>query len=328
MVQLGAHALVGLWVAWSLPLFSPYVLRFSFGTGVYIGCVFPDIDIYAEAIVFLFSPSFFSSTVSPAPAPSLHRTLTHSVVTATLLLILFLVLEGVLHHRKRNLYDIAATNLDDDVLLAINESGSNDGTPKINFRALGIGLYAGIMIHIMLDIVFWFSPVDLLYPLSNYNISRPVHAWAYEPPDVAGTILTVSEPFCFAVFLTVLRVCVSRKLGKWVDKNPEEKRRRTSFSDVDFEHTSMDFSLHSQDEICPLDQKTLAQARPALKASKYLLIFQWIYSISVILVAGLVEQKVTYIIVYSEILFACMPMYCYLSWALRDVILRKTDVNV
>ncbi len=34
MAQFGLHALVGLWIVWSIPLFSPYVIRFSFGAGM------------------------------------------------------------------------------------------------------------------------------------------------------------------------------------------------------------------------------------------------------------------------------------------------------
>lgn len=324
MAQFGFHALVGLWIAWQLPMFSPYVLRFSFGAGIFLGCIFPDMDIYAEAVGYFVDSNF---------APHLHRTLTHSVITATALLLFFVLLEKLVHKKQRQLYDIEANNLDDEALLALSGAlATQDKTPSIDFRAFGTGLFAGMLIHIMLDVVFWFTPVDLLFPLTSLGLTNEVNAWKYDPPNIARTILTVSESLLCAVFFTALRWSVAKKLGKWTQVYPDELvKRRKSFSDTDIEHSSMDFSIHAQDDICPLDQKTLSQARPALAVSKFLIIFQYLYFLAMCGMAASIQSesernKLIFYAVFGELLIVCVPAYFYLSWALRDVIMRKTDL--
>lgn len=323
MAQFGFHALVGLWIAWTLPLFSPYVLRFSFGAGIYLGCILPDMDIYVEAVTHFVAPSL-----------SVHRTLTHSVITATCLLMFFIFLERVVHKKKRQFYDIEASNLDDDTLLALSGAlSTQEKTPSINFSAFGVGLFAGMLSHIMLDVVFWFKPIDLLYPLTILGITDVVNAWQnVNPPPIAFAILTISESLLCAVFFTVLRWSVAKKLGKWTQIYPDElAKKRQSFNDNDMEHSSMDFTIHAQDDICPLDQKTLSQARPALSISKGLIIFQYLYFLAMCGVAVSLSNETTrktvlFEAVFGELMAVCVPAYFYLSWALRDVILRKTDL--
>ncbi len=78
-------------------------------------------------------------------------------------------------------------------------------------------MFLGMLVHIFIDVLFWFSPIDLLYPLSlsAIDITHPVMLWVYSPPTIVHTILTVSEPLCYCAFLIVLRWCVIKKLGKW-----------------------------------------------------------------------------------------------------------------
>lgn len=315
MAQIGLHALLGLWIAWALPQFSPYILKFSFGTGIFLGCVLPDVDIYAE-VVASFIDEYF--------AAKLHRTLLHSVITAFFLLLLFVFMEKIIHKKQRNMYDIEAI-MDDERMLAL--SGSDSITPRIDLSIFGIGLFAGMISHIMLDIVFWFSPIDLLYPLSLFDIAQPVNAWTYRPPQVATTILTLSEPFFFAFFFTVLRMSVARKLGKWTDMYPDDQiTQRRSFTDNHIEHMSADFSFLVQDDICPLDQKTLSRARPAQRFGRVLIIFQYLYFIALCALEAFISEKRLFQLVYGELMLVCIPAYCYLGFALRDVILRKTGL--
>jgi len=324
MAQFGVHALVGLWIAWTMPLFSPYVLRFSFGVGIYVGCILPDMDTYAEAVAFFVKPDI---------SPQMHRTLAHSVITAFILLLFFILLARILHRKQRQLYDIEASSLDDEALLALSGAlATPERTPSINFRAFGIGIFAGMLIHIILDVVFWFHSIDLLFPLTSLGITYEVNVWKYAPPQIVLDILTISESLFCAIFFTVLRRSVAKKLGKWTEVYPDELvKRRKSFSDTDIEHSSMDFSIHAQDDICPLDQKTLSQARPALAISKGLIIFQYLYFVAMIGIAAITSteserKQILFVAVFGELLGVCIPAYFYLSWALRDVIMRKTDL--
>ncbi len=94
----------------------------------------------------------------------------------------------------------------------------------------------------------------------------------------------------------------------------------------DIEHASMDFSIHAQEDICPLDQRTLQQARPAIAFSKYLIIFQLSFSIILCICAGFIDSGLVFMISLGELMVICFPTYFYLSWALRDVVLHKTEV--
>jgi hypothetical protein len=91
----------------------------------------------------------------------------------------------------------------------------------------------------------------------------------------------------------------------------------------DIEHASMDFSLHAQEDICPIDQKTLSRARPALFASKVLIIFQFLYFVAACMTPFIHKESLQYV-VFVELMVVCIPAYVYLSVMLRDVILRKT----
>jgi hypothetical protein len=82
-------------------------------------------DIYAEAVAYFLDPNL---------APHLHRTLTHSVITASFLLLFFMLLERVVHKKRRQLYDIEA-NLDDEALMALSGAlAMSEKTPRIDFR--------------------------------------------------------------------------------------------------------------------------------------------------------------------------------------------------
>lgn len=321
MAQFGIHALIGLWIAWALPMFSPYILRVSFAAGIYFGCVFPDIDIYAAAI---------AEVVRPGSAMSYHRNLTHSVLVAFALLVLFAAIELLVRNKKKrhehHLYEIEAANLDDDALLALSGAlSSQEKYLGIDFKVFGLGLFSGMLIHILLDILFWFAPINLLFPLPNLGIGRVIDAWEYKPNYTVTAILSLSELLCMAAFFLVLRMCVKSRLGKWADVPEDVAARKRAFTDNDIEHSSMDFSLHTQEDICPIDQKTLARARPALFASKVLIIFQFLYFVAACMTPFILKGRddVLQYVVFVELMAVCIPAYVYLSVMLRDVILRK-----
>jgi hypothetical protein len=87
------------------------------------------------------------------------------------------------------------------------------------------------MAHIMLDVLFWFAPINLLYPLPNFGIGKVVDAWDYTPPYNATVILTLSEPLCMAIFFLILRVSATRRLGKWAEMPEEVAHKKRIFTD-------------------------------------------------------------------------------------------------
>ncbi|HET6383882.1 MAG TPA: metal-dependent hydrolase [Armatimonadota bacterium] len=116
---------------------------------------------------------------------SVHRTLTHS-----LLLMLVVLAVGVVHRR----------------------------------RWFWWGLAAGMGTHTMLDIFFWFSPVDLFWPLSHFPHKAPllpiIDLWKWvKLPPVFGNpafinnVLAAGDFAALALYLGSLRGTMTR--GGW-----------------------------------------------------------------------------------------------------------------
>jgi len=140
-------------------------------------------------------------------------------------------------------------------------------------------------------------------------------------------MLTLSELFCFGVFLIVLRVSIVYKLGKWCDVPPPEESVGLNRSDTDIEHGSMDYAVGSfKDIICPIDSKTLAQVKTCLKITRFLEIFQFVYfTIVTILSVLVVEYSYVLLLVFVEVLLVCMPVFYILSWKYKTILLLKME---
>jgi hypothetical protein len=92
---------------------------------------------------------------------------------------------------------------------------------------------------------------------------------------------------------------------------------------IDIEHASMDFSLHAQEDICPVDQNALSHARPALSFSRILIVFQFLFFFGACSLP-FIKPDILQQVVFGELLVVCIPAFCYLSWMLRGVILHKS----
>ena len=80
------------------------------------------------------------ATLAKMPNPEgYHRTFTHSIFTIVTMVILFYVIGAVTSHEK--------------------------------WKNFGMGFGTGILMHILLDLVFWFNGVELLWPLSTYELN-------------------------------------------------------------------------------------------------------------------------------------------------------------
>lgn len=88
--------------------------------------------------------------------------------------------------------------------------------PRNSRRALYIGAVIGMAIHSFLDIFFWFSPIDLFWPLSHIPPTHPllpvVNLWkdVHLPPvlgrpDLLNNLLTAMEIGSCAVYATFVR---------------------------------------------------------------------------------------------------------------------------
>jgi len=108
------------------------------------------------------------ATVAKLPTHGLHRTFTHSVFT------ILLVFAGF-------------------YLVALM-------TKKARWSTFGIGFGAGILMHVLLDLVIWFNGVEVLWPLHSW-----VNLWEnFQVPDWLDKFLMPAEFLCFGLFFLVL----------------------------------------------------------------------------------------------------------------------------
>ena len=152
MAQAGLHALVGV-AARKLTPDREWLML-----GIILGSLFPDLDNYAVAV----------ATIAKLDTHGLHRSFTHSILTALAIVVVFAIVGLILKQ------------------------------PRL--ANLGIGLGVGIGLHITLDLLLWFNGVQLLWPLDSW-----VNLWeGTEPAEWFAKLMDPAEFFFFAMFFVWL----------------------------------------------------------------------------------------------------------------------------
>ena len=115
------------------------------------------------------------ATLAGADMHSLHRTFTHSIFTIIAVIILFTLIAALMRNQKWN-----------------------------NF---GIGFGIGILMHILLDLILWFSGVELFWPI-RYELNF----WpGFTTPDWLGIILETGEFLAFGLYFVLLSSLARRQ---------------------------------------------------------------------------------------------------------------------
>jgi membrane-bound metal-dependent hydrolase YbcI (DUF457 family) len=84
-------------------------------------------------------------------------------------------------------------------------------TRRAKSRALVLGLGAGMLAHVMLDILIWFSGVDLLWPLGFFGLPSKVNLWSWvRLTALEGDLLAAADYAFLALFLGYLSVQAKR----------------------------------------------------------------------------------------------------------------------
>jgi membrane-bound metal-dependent hydrolase YbcI (DUF457 family) len=108
------------------------------------------------------------ATLTRQSTADLHRTFTHSIFTIVAVLVVFYLVSQV--------------------------------TKQIRWNNLGIGLGAGILLHILLDLVIWFDGVAVLWPISSW-----LNLWSSVTiSDILLKLMQPLELFFFALFYASL----------------------------------------------------------------------------------------------------------------------------
>lgn len=131
----------------------------------------------------------------PHLAPHLHRSFTHSLAAALLPLLGFSWLARLTGDRE--------------------------------MRAAGWGLSLGVSTHIALDLIGWFSGLDLLWPLGYLGFPSYLNLWAwFELPPLLGRLLGALDYLAYAIYYSFLDGLV-RGTGRGTSALPALRRLRS-----------------------------------------------------------------------------------------------------
>lgn len=144
MAQAGIHGLVGIAVRKLFPA------RVWLMLGIILGSMIPDADNLLVAV----------ATVMKRSTEGLHRTFSHSLFFAVLLLAIFWLVGQI--------------------------------TRQERWTNLGFGLGIGIVLHSALDILIWFNGVEILWPLPSW-----INLWAWFTVPVWFDKLMMPVEFLF-----------------------------------------------------------------------------------------------------------------------------------
>jgi membrane-bound metal-dependent hydrolase YbcI (DUF457 family) len=114
------------------------------------------------------------ATLTGGDTNGLHRTFTHSLFTAAAMLVLFYIIAAVTKNQKWN-----------------------------NF---GVGFGAGILMHILVDLIAWFNGVELLWPI-RYELN--FWSW-FTVPAWLQVFLDTGEFLAFGLFFVLLNSLARR----------------------------------------------------------------------------------------------------------------------
>jgi membrane-bound metal-dependent hydrolase YbcI (DUF457 family) len=115
-----------------------------------------------------------AATLIGRSTEGLHRTFTHSLFTVATVIIVF--------------YAVAWA------------------TKRPRWGNLGLGLGAGVLMHILLDLLVWFNGVEILWPIPSW-----VNLWSnVTPPEWWSKLMMPVEFLFFALFFVLLDVTARR----------------------------------------------------------------------------------------------------------------------
>lgn len=159
MAQAGIHSMVGVVVRKWSPA-RPWLVL-----GIVLGSLLPDADNLAVAI----------ATVTGGSTEGLHRTFTHSFITATAVVIFFQLISRV--------------------------------SKRPSWGNLGLGLGIGVALHALLDLLIWFDGVQIMWPLPLW-----VNLWeGVTPPEWFSNLMMPMEMFFLALYFGGLIALAQRQ---------------------------------------------------------------------------------------------------------------------
>ncbi|MCE7747944.1 MAG: metal-dependent hydrolase [Candidatus Heimdallarchaeota archaeon] len=133
-------------------LLASFSKRKEYKLGAVLGAILPDFDIFIMAFVYLFIGE---------KASVVHRSLTHS-------LLFLIVVPGI--------------------VVSLNFIPKIKNKKNYDFLGLGIGLFFGLAVHILIDMMY-LTGVYFLWPFSSQDIGFPIVAFANIDQGIASNVL-------------------------------------------------------------------------------------------------------------------------------------------
>lgn len=166
MAQVGLHGMIGLLAG--IKLLTPYFSDRVSRRGLMFGYVVGNLapDLDFLAVVGMYP-------VDHTLAFHMHRGFTHSLLAAAATALGFSLAARLMQDRY--------------------------------FRFLGYGFALGIVTHFLVDLLIWFAPVDVFWPLSVWGVVAPVNLWGWwKTPLTLGRLLGAAELAAFGLYFDCL----------------------------------------------------------------------------------------------------------------------------
>ena len=84
-----------------------------------------------------------------------------------------------------------------------------------------------------------------------------------------------------------------------------------------------------KDILCPIDSKSLTQAKRGIKVTNFFAILQILVFtvVTILAVVKIIPYDDVVFIMFVEILGICVPSFYYLSWIFRKILILKMEVE-
>ncbi len=268
-------------------------------------------------------------------ADSTHRSATHSVVTACFVLSVACALRWWWVHKHQHTAaqpfsldaaasaDSALTTTTTASLLHCSAECFTPATAHVMrwryLHSTALGFFFGSLSHILCDLLLWFAPINVLWPISYaHSVRSQLSLWdEFDVPALCNALLSAAEMVCVALWMT----CLRRRLTQYHHTSASTLSSSTSTSAAATSASAFASadSLEAQ-LISPPPSHSLPLTPPPLytllEAAHYL------YFLLAVCLSPLISGGALFLVVFAPLLTVSVPCTVFWSWKWRAAIIR------
>jgi hypothetical protein len=229
-----------------------------------------------------------------------------------------------------------------ELLLGATSSPHYDASCKISnhLDVIGFGLLVGMLVHITVDTLIWFSPIDFVWPFSLFHGVYEINLWAgVRVPTRVNGLLSMAEHLFVGLFLTALRFTIRHACP------PQQNRlsfvvssNSPSISHVDpIDHAQVDAAPSSSSASSSVSasshpysdlESQLLGGKPKLQNSVSIFhlaveICEYIYAAVILVSLFLLDSAGIFLMVFIPLLFVSFPAILYFTYSTRRFLVWK-----